>query len=479
MPLLPSILTGVKWSSISQFGRQILQLVTTIVLARTLAPSDFGLMSMAMVVVGFLNVFRDLGTSSAIIQRNEISGTLLSGIFWLNVIFGIVVMSLVFVLAPLFASFYGEARLVPILKALSASFFISSIGISHQALLERELQFEKLAKAEISSTLFGAVVGITLAIRGAGVWSLVAQALSTALLSSTLLSLVLSRWKPRLVFSVAEIKSVARFSLNLSGFNMTNYFIRNADSLLIGKYLGAQDLGYYVLAYRIVLYPWQNVTSVISRVMFPVYSKLNQDNMTFRRAYLNVASTIAAIAFPMMLGLIGVSSPLVHVFFGDQWRTVSSLIVILAPIGLLQSIDSTTGSIYLAKSRTDWMFRWGIATGISGVAAFVIGLHWGVIGVATGYLIASLIWLYPGLAIPFSLIGLSILELLKKVWRPFSCAALMLAVIFALKASCGDWLTPVETLIGLLLSGISVYLLCSLVLNRESMKSIISYIRQA
>lgn len=479
MQLSASALTGVKWSSVSQFGRQVLQLVTTVVLARTLAPADFGLMSMAMVVIGFLNVFRDLGTSSAIIQREEISDTLLSGIYWVNVIFGSLVMVTVFLCAPFVADFYGELRLVPLLKVLSASFLISSVGISHQALMERNLQFAKLAKAEVASTFIGAVVGISFALEGAGVWSLVFQALSTVLISSALLAFFLSGWKPRLLIDLKEMRTVARFSLNLSGFNVTNYFVRNADSLLIGKFLGAQDLGYYVLAYRLVLYPWQNVSAVISRVMFPVYSKIHDDQAKFRRAYLNVAATIGAIAFPLMLGIIAVSHPLVQVFFGEKWKIVATLIVIFAPIGLLQSIDSTTGSIYLAKSRTDWMFRWGAATGVVGVCAFAIGLRWGIVGVASSYLVANLLWMYPGLAIPFRLIELKVADLLRAIWKPLLCALLMLLVVLLISVLSENRLTSGPLLTLLILVGVFTYVMTSYLFNRDSVKTIISYMRRS
>lgn len=192
MALLSSAILSVKWSSISQIARQALQILTTIILAKTLAPSDFGLMSMAMVVIGFLNIFRDLGTSSAIIQRHDLSEKLLSSIFWVNVVFGTVVTLVVYFFAPMVASFYNELRLTFVLRLLSASFLISSIGITQQALLERKLEFTKLAKVEITATLFGAVAGITLAFSGAGVWSLVFQALSTAFVSTILLSFFLA-----------------------------------------------------------------------------------------------------------------------------------------------------------------------------------------------------------------------------------------------------------------------------------------------
>ncbi len=478
MTLLSSAVTGVKWSSASQVGRQVVQLITTIILARTLAPSDFGLMSMAMVVVGFLNVFRDLGTSSAIVQRKDVSEKLLSSIFWVNVVFGCVVTLGIFVLSGPIANFYNDMRLVPVLKALSASFLISSIGIPYQALLERKLEFSKLAKVELTSTLMGAMIGIFLAFRGGGVWSLVFQSLSAVIVSTILLILFFNDWRPKIIFDLAEIKTVAGFSLNLSGFNITNYFVRNADYLLIGKFLGAQELGYYSLAYRIMLYPLQNVTAVVSRVMFPLYSRIREDNSRFRNAYLRIAASIAIITFPMMVGMLGVSNHFVIAVFGEKWRVVGILLMIFSPIGLLQSIEATTGSIYQAQGRTDWMFRWGIFTGILAVIAFIIGLKWGITGVATSYLVVTLLWTYPGFMIPFKLIDLKVVELIRCTWRPFVCSLGMLGAVTLCSVLFADHVSPMQLFAILFLVGVSTYAINSFVLNRSDIQEMLSYLRQ-
>jgi len=479
MSLLSSALVGVKWSSISQFGRQVVQMITTVVLARTLVPSDFGLMGMAMVVIGFLNIFRDLGTSSAIIQSKEISDTLLSSIFFVNVAFGCFVMAGVFLIAPYVAAFYNEMRLILVLKVLSASFLVSSIGISHQALLERNLQFNKLAKAEIFSTLVGAIVGITLAVEGAGVWSLVFQALSTAILSSVLLSMFMSTWRPRFMFDFREIRTVARFSLNLSGFNLMNYFVRNADALLIGRFLGAQELGYYTLAYRIMLYPLQNVTAVISRVMFPVFSTIRDDKKKFRNAYLKVTGMIALITFPMMLGIMGVSNSFVAVVFGEKWKMVGALLIIYGPLGLIQSIEATTGSIYLAQNRPDWMFRWGLFTAVVAVVAYVIGLHWGIIGVASSCLIATLVCTYPGFLIPFKLIDMKVGEMLKSVRAPLLCSLLMLFSLYTVRLVLPSIIGKELQLSILFLVGIASYSIASLVFNRIQIAEVFGWLQES
>jgi len=476
MSLKQSAISGVKWSSVSQVGRQGMQWVTIIILARLLSPSDFGLIGMVMVVVGFVGLFKDLGTSAAVIQRKGVSDELLSSIFWVNVAFGVLAMVVLFVLSPLGASLYHEPRLTPLLGVLSLTFFISGLSVLQQAILERDLAFHTLAKVEISAIACGSVVAVGLAMLGAGVWSLVYQSLTVTLVTTVLLW-VSSAWRPKMIFCWTEVKLVSSYSLNLTGFNIFNYFARNADYLLIGRFLGAQDLGYYTLAYRIMLYPLQSISAVIGRVMFPVYSQIQDDDVMFRRVYLNVAGSIALITFPMMLGLMALSGPFVLTAFGSQWRPVILLLMIFAPVGLAQSIGTTVGAIYQAKGRTDWMFRWGVAAGILVIIAIVIGLQWGVVGVAAAYAIVSVILSYPSLAIPFRLINVRFSELGAVLWRPFLSSLLMLGLLLVLRAALSTDLPSRLTLGILVPTGIIAYFSACWMVDRDQLQRILGLVR--
>jgi len=476
MSLIDKTTSGVKWSSISQIGRQVMQLITTIILARLLSPSDFGLFGMAGVVTGFINLFKDLGTSAAVIQQKHLSPMFLSSIFWVNLAFGLVAMFILFMIAPLAGNLYREPRVGPILKVLSLIFFISGFSIVQQALLERDLEFVKLMKVEVVATVFGSIVGIGAALMKAGVWSFVYQSLAMMIVSTALLW-VSSSWRPQMGFRWFEVKSISRYSLNLTGFNIFNYFARNADHLLIGRYLGAQNLGYYTLAYRIMIFPLETISSVFGRVMFPVYSKLQADDAKFRFAYLKVAGSIALISFPMMLGLWAVARPFVLTVFGAPWSPVILLLLILAPVGLMQSIGTTVGAIYQAKGRTDWMFCWGIGSGALAVIAFVVGLPWGIVGVATAYAIVSLIILaYPSFAIPFKLINLPMRDMGQVIWRPFIASLVMWVVILGVKLGLPDGL-PGKWVLSISISiGCFIYLFASWLINRKQIREIIGLV---
>jgi len=463
--------SGIKWSAISQVGRQATQLLTTIILARLLSPSDFGLVGMAMVVIGFINIFKDLGTAAAVIQRKELSEALLSSIFWVNAGFGALAMIVLFLIAPFGGLLYRELRVVAVLQVLSMSFFISGLGILHQALLERSLSFNSLAKLETASVLVGAIVGIGLAFADAGVWSLVFQSLTTAIVATVLLWL-LSSWRPQWAFRWSEVRAISRFSLNLTGYSIFNYFARNADYLLIGRYLGAQDLGYYTLAYRILLFPLQNITAVIGRVMYPVLSTMQDDNRRFASAYLKVIGAIALITFPLMTGLLALAEPFVLTFFGQTWRPVILLIMIFAPVGMIQSVGATVGGIYQVKGRTDWMFRWGIGSGTLVVIAFLAGLRWGIVGMAVAYAIASFLLSYPSFWIPFRLVDLKFVQLLRVLRSSFLNSGLMFVMLVLFIMILPSSLPDVIILLLSVILGVAIYTAATWLTNREQLKEL-------
>lgn len=476
MSLRKSAISGVKWSAISLLGRRGLSLFSTIILARLLAPADFGLVAMAAVVIGFIELFQDLGTATAAIQRKDPSQALLASMFWLNAGFGLAATLVLYLASPLAGAFYREPHVIPIMQALSLSFLLSGLGNLQKSLLERYLEFNKLARIEIGTALFATLVGIAAAYLGHGAWSIVYQMLAGNFLA-TLLLWGASRWRPSWQFDWPEIRSVMGFSLNLTGASIFNYFARNADKFLIGRFLGSEDLGYYDLAYRLMLYPLQGISAVIRRVMFPLYSRMQDDSGQFGWTYLKVASAIALISFPLMLGLTALAGPFVLTLFGAAWIPVIPLLLILAPLGALQSILTTAGDIYTAKGRTDWALWWTIGAGLLIVLSFVLGLPWGILGVSASYAIMCVLLTYPALAIPFRLIGLRVRDLGGVLWRPAACSLVMYAVVAGTvlwsPPGVPGWLT-LSLLVPL---GAAVYFACSWAINRALLLEVISILR--
>ncbi|MBL8175184.1 MAG: MOP flippase family protein [Bryobacterales bacterium] len=425
--------SGISWSMASVIGRQVLSFGAVAVLARILGPEAYGLIGMANVVTGFVVQFRDLGTGAAVVQRQSISPRMLSSVFWFNLLVGIVLGSGVFLLAGPAVSFFHDARVKPILQVMSLALPLASLSVVQQSLMSREMAFERLAVLEFVTSLIAYAAALGCALSGMGPWSLVVLNLASSFVSTAMLWF-LSSWRPSWVFDREEIRSVWAFSLNLSGFGLVNYFSRNADNLIVGRVLGSAPLGYYQMAYNLMLYPIQNITSVISRVLFPAFAKIQDDDERFRSAYVRSCLLIGLVTFPVMAGLGVVADPFLRVVLGAKWIPAIATFQILAPVGMFQSVLGTVGQIYVAKGRTDLMLYWGIYGSAVMVISFLIGVPYGIAGVATAYSIAfyTLI-LYPVSVIPFRLIGLRFADFA----RPF-IPQLLLTV--TMSVVCVGWL---------------------------------------
>ncbi len=294
--------------------------------------------------------------------------------------------------------------------------------------------FHKLAKVELASVTVNGAVAILCALRGWGVWALVAGNI-TGYVSLTLFYWLTVRWRPHVSVRWSEIKKIYYFSINLTGSQIFNYFIFKADNIVIGKYLGANQLGFYNIAQRILMTPVMLMNQVYMRVLFPAFSHIQDDDGELRQKYLRACSGIAMISFPMMIGILIVARPFVDVVLGQKWVQAIPLIIILAPISMIQSITSTVGVIYLSKGRTDWLFLWQIGSGTLIVASFFIGLPWGVTGVATAYGLAILVLTYPAFIIPFRLINLRFVELITAVRTYAFASAIMAAIVSGFRLS--------------------------------------------
>lgn len=453
MSLRGKTVQGLTWSGISQAITQISQLLITTILARLLTPDDFGLLGMTVVFTNFLNIFCEMGISGALIQKQDISETQYSSVFWLNIIVGIALMLLTMAISPFIAGFYNKPELKPIVMMISVNFPIMSFVIVQKAIFSKEMSFKKLAIAEVIAVIVAGIIGISLAYLGHGVWSLVYRMLifTTA---NMLLLWWLSAWRPKFIFSIKALKDIFPFSINLMGFNLVNYFARNIDNILIGKFLGVQALGYYTLAYRLMLYPVQNISGVIGKVMFPAFSMIQDDLEKVRTTYMKMVKGISLLTFPIMCGLFAVTPEFVHVIFGPQWQPMVILIRILCICGIFQSIGTTIGNILLSQGRADLQFKMQILGTVLVTILIVIGLRWGIVGVSIFYAVYTLFFVHFSLFVTNKCIHLSFKEFYFKLLPSYVMGTITAGSLLLIR----QFLTPstMTTLIILVCSGLSI-----------------------
>jgi len=434
MNLKTRTVRSIGWSATSQIAQLLMQVQIFAILARLLTPSDFGLIAMVAVFSAFVAVFSNFGLTSAIIQKKEVSDETLSSTFWVNVGLGALLTIALAASAPLVAAFYSEPRLTPLVVFISTTFFITSFGSVQTALLTRSMNFKALAVINICALGISGAISVFLAFSGYGVWSLASLTVLSVFLT-VVFTWIYSRWVPHFSFRLQRVKGLLRFGANVTGFSFFNYFARNADNLLIGKFLGAAPLGFYNLAYNLLLFPITNISNVIGNVMFPALSKVQHDKQMVRETYVTANRYIAAICFPLMIWVLVTAPQLIRVVYGPKWVGAIVLVQILAIASIEQSVGTNVWWIFLSQGRTDVLLKVGIFTTSVVVISFAVGLRWGVEGVAIAYTIATYLTAYPLLAIAFRVIDMKVRFMLAKLWS-VTFAALMLGVIaFLLRIS--------------------------------------------
>jgi len=449
---------GILWTGISQFSTQFFRFAVTIVLARLLFPEDFGLIGMAAIFIGVVTTVNELGLSAAIIQRKEINESHLSTSFWTSVIVGVILCILTIVASPFVADFFQEELVQPILVTLSFVFIIGSFAVVPEALLAKNLNFKKIAIAEIGSEISSGIIAIILAFSGLGVWSLVWRMLIGNSILVILLGMIYP-WRPSMIFSYKSFKELFSFGINVTGSRLLNYTQSNIDYLVIGKLLGALDLGYYTLAYSIITFPLRRISWVITRVTFPTFSIIQDDNAKLREGYLKVIRYISLVTFPMIAGLFIISPEFVTVVLGEKWSPIVLILQILCIAGAIKSVGTTTGSILLSKGRADIEFKWNIFRIIILTVAILIGANYGIVGVAVAVTVVSfsLFWIIQMIA--NRLIDLSFYNYFKALY-PATISSLIMVFsigIFKEAAFTVYNLSATVTLIGSIIVGILVY----------------------
>lgn len=428
-----TLLKNAQWNMLSQFFKMLVQLINVIYLAKIIPPAEYGIMAMALVIINLGILLRDLGTSAAIIQKKSLSQDLVNTVFWLNSFMGLSLAIIVAVSAPFVSSFYGQVKLFPVLILLSITFPLSSCAATHLALLERESRFKTISFIEVSSSIIAVIVAITMANMGFGVFSLVGQAIILNLMSAIQFWRA-SKWRPyfKRFINLDELRSIFGFSANLSLFNFINYFSRNADSFIIGKFLSAAILGSYNLAYRLMLFPIQTLTFVANRSLYPILSRHQDDNSVISKNYFNCVFIILMLTTPLMCGLAFYSTPFIYLVFGSQWFLTAEILRWLAPTAIIQAVLSTTGAVFMAKAKTDVLMRLGFLGTFLQVSSFIIGVQYDIKIFAMCYFIANCLNFFPVMFCLFKIIDVSFIDFFKRISPIFVSSFLMVLFLYAL-----------------------------------------------
>lgn len=396
MSLKQKTISGTKWTTIATIVIAITSIVKLSVLTRFLDKEDFGLMALVNVVLGFMTLFMDMGLTSAILHKQNITKNQYSSLYWLNIIFSVLLMFLIMGLSPFLAGFYEEKELSTLLILMSLSLFISALGRQFKTIKQKALEFKFISIVDIFAVLISLLIAVVLAVLNYGVYTLVYSALINFIISNIVYLFVGIKSHPiALHFKWKETQSFLKIGMYQVGGQVVNYFNRDIDTLIVGKLLGAEILGGYSLAKQLVFRPASLINPILTKVAAPVLAKLQTSKHQLKTGYLKLLNIVSTLNFFAYLLLAILAFPVVLFLYGNAFLHIVSLVQILCIYMYLRSLGNPVGSLVTATGRTDLEFYWNcFALAIMPLIIF-IAAQFNVIGIAIGLSLFMLLAFYP------------------------------------------------------------------------------------
>lgn len=466
MTLKQKTFSAVRWTTFSMLGKAVLMLLQMAILARLLAPSDFGLMALVAAVIAFAQIFSDMGISNAIIHYQKISREALSSLYWLNVLASTLLMLMLMLCSPWIAAWYHEPRLQVILILVSATFFINALGQQLRVTAEKNLRFQQLAGIEVSASFLGLVVAVAVAFSGGGVYALVVGVLTSTAISTALCwGILADGWRPMWRLRLGEIREFLNFGIYIMGFSLINTINMQADILIGGRVLGPVNLGAYSLPKDFSLRLAMIINPIVTRVGLPVMAKAQDDKVLLKLIYLKTLRMTASVNFPLYMIMAIFAPEIISIMFGSQWQESIPLLRVFAIWGLFRSVGNPAGSLAFALGKGKLIFFWSVGQMLIQIPIFWFGSTYGLGGLAISLLVCALMLPFPQwLIIIRPLCEAQFIEYFKQLAIPFSISILATVVGYAAALPFDGSLLRLA--VGMFAGGL-VYLILSRWLNRN------------
>ncbi|EOU1339541.1 MOP flippase family protein [Cronobacter malonaticus] len=466
MSLRDKTISGAKWSAISTVIIISLGLVQMTILARLMDGHQFGLLTISLVIIALADTLSDFGIANSIIQRKSISNLELTTLYWLNVGLGIVVCAVVFLLSDLIAAVLHNPDLAPLIRTLAFAFVVIPHGQQFRALMQKELEFNKIGAIETFSVL----AGFTFTVVSAQYWPVAMTAILGYLVNTAVRTALFGFfgrkiYRPGLHFSLSSVSSNLKFGAWLTADSLVNYVNTNLSTLVLARILGAAVAGGYNLAYNVAVVPPMKLNPIITRVLFPAFAKIQDDIDKLRVNFYKLLSVVGIINFPALLGLMVVSNNFVPLVFGEKWVSIVPILQLLCIVGLLRSIGNPIGSLLMAKARVDISFKFNVFKTFLFIPAIVAGGHLGgALGVTLGFLLVQIINTVLSYFIMIKpVLGSSYREYIQSILLPFWLSLPTLVVSYALGVALKGHLAlapllAVQIAAGVLAFGVTIVL---------------------
>ena len=465
---------GVFWSTVERFSVQGVQFLIMIVMARLLTPHDYGIIGMLAIFLAVSQSLIDSGFSQALIRKQDRTEVDNNTVFYFNIVVSALLYVILYVSAPFVADFYDTPQLCPVMRVVCLGIMFNSLAVVQRALLTIRIDFKTQAKAALTAAITSGVVGIVMAYHGFSVWSLVTQQLLNLGINTGLLWL-LSKWRPRLVYSWQSFHELFAFGSKLLASGLLDTIYRNIYPIVIGKLFSASSLGHYTRAHQFSEFPSSNLTGIIQRVTYPVLCEIQDDDERLSNIYRRFLKLSAFVIFPLMVGLSSVAQPFVNIILGQQWGFCGQLLQIICFSMMWYPIHSINLNLLQVKGRSDLFLRLEIIKKILGVSVLCITAPFGLVVMCYGSILNSLVALAINTYYTGKLINVGFLRQMRDLLPTIALCLTMFALILSVNYFLpGD----VTKLCAGIVLGVAFYSLLSYVFKFSELKELISLVRK-
>jgi O-antigen/teichoic acid export membrane protein len=469
-----SVMSGLKWVTISRMAAQLLTWANTFLVIRLLSPTDYGLATLAGLFANYLSLLNELGFSVTLVQRQTRDEESLRHVFGALLAFGAMLTVGLMLAAPLLGSLTREPRIVPLIRFVALQFLTMSFGIIPLARLSMDMRFRELSIVELVASLVGAATTLVMALNGAGAWSLIVGTVVITVARTILLNFKCPVLRiPRLQLS--RLSDFAGFSGLVVLQTTLWYWYVQIDSFVVGRALGAEDLGIYAVGRQVTNIPLERAMGIINSVALPAFSLVKGDPDRVRRGYLKILRLGAGYAFPVFWGLAIVSEPAIRLVIGVKWIASVTLIQLLCISMPLRMLNALTGSAVTAVARQDVNIK-SLLLAIAVIpTCIVVGSRWGVVGVAVAWAIGfPFVYLFNAALVRRAL-RIPISDMLAAVWPPALGAAVMVAFIWALSVQWMNSLPYSFHLATAIPLGAAIYIGTLWLVSRRSVREMLDF----
>ena len=439
-------------------------------------PEDFGVINLALIFTQLAYVLFDFGLSSALVQRKEVTKAHFSTIFTVYLLSALFFTLLVFFTSNPIAHYFNHHELHKILNTLTMVFLLYALIAVPQIQLMREMRFKRLSGYQLVAALFYALTTIVFAVQGAGVWSFVYGLITEQFVLMILLNMTCQQ-RPGIAFDWSIFRQMISFGGNVLGTRVTNYINSNFPNFIIGKVLGATQLGYYALAYQLVEFPVQRISKNVLKVMFPAFSNIQDDMPNFRLLYKTTVYHLALITFPVFAGIFIIAPQFISIVYGEKWFPVITILQILTIIGLARSLWMTTSIIYLSKGKPQVEFKLTLSYGAILIPSLLLVAPYGISWVVGIVALIIMVFLVIAQVISLRIIHLKVLEIARVFRTPVIGVISFIAADMLLLYGISDKISDLAQLIILVIVSIVCYTLVIAKLDKNIFNKLIRFIR--